>query len=243
METLQAIRRGLLVGEKFKVVFLGDSITSAEWVHPNWREVVEYVLKDMFEQENDWDWKLSSWGIRCINSGFNGASMADLLDRFEEAVGSHNPSLVIFAEGGVDLPDLMSVEEYIDKAKGFVRRIKQSSQNVIFCSPTPTLKSDLNEKIRPYVEAVKEILPLSGVEFVDLFSELLKFDLPRMFTFLSPFGNSVLGMKAGEVDWVHPNQFGNLCLAKVILAKGFGIEFDPERYLKESAEGKMYPGY
>ena len=50
-------------GSTFKIVFLGDSITSAEWVHPNYREIIEYVLKQELENDLE-DWKLPSWGIR-----------------------------------------------------------------------------------------------------------------------------------------------------------------------------------
>ena len=71
----------------YKIVFLGDSITSAEWVHPNWREIVEYVLREELSAKFE-DWKLPSWGVRCVNSGFDGSTTRDWLNLLDSSVFS-----------------------------------------------------------------------------------------------------------------------------------------------------------
>ena len=45
---------------KYWISFVGDSITTCEWVHPNWREIVQYVLNDKLKGD---------WGFRCFNFG------------------------------------------------------------------------------------------------------------------------------------------------------------------------------
>ena len=62
---LKLIKSHLNKDKTFRIVFMGDSITSTEWVHPNWREIIEYVLKMELEKQMK-DWKIPSWGIRCI---------------------------------------------------------------------------------------------------------------------------------------------------------------------------------
>ena len=68
---LEKIEKKLRQGDWYRIAFLGDSITSAEWVHPNWREITEYVLKDKMETILG-EWETPSWKIRCYNAGFNG---------------------------------------------------------------------------------------------------------------------------------------------------------------------------
>ena len=46
MVTLQEISDSIKSNGKYWIAFTGDSITSCEWVHPNWREIVEYVLQE-----------------------------------------------------------------------------------------------------------------------------------------------------------------------------------------------------
>ena len=90
---LEILKNHLLSGKRFKIVFLGDSITSAEHVHPNWREIVEYVLKE--ELSKKVDWKIPSWGTRCFNSGFDGATTKDIVDRLEPDVFIYKPETAL----------------------------------------------------------------------------------------------------------------------------------------------------
>lgn len=242
MITLKEIKEYLLSGKHFKIVFFGDSITSTEWVHPNWREIIEYVIKFSLVDQMD-DWKLPEWNIRAINSGYDGASQQDLLDRFDEAITKHEPDLVVFLEGAADIVWTMTIPQYLGLAKKFIERVRSNSRYFVFGGSIPTNKPELNLRIAPYIEELKKIFPIDRVKFINLFEELPKFDMSRFFTFANPYGNKLVGMKRGEIDWVHPNQLGNAYIAKVILEKGFGIKFDPEKYIRETNGGKMYPGF
>ncbi|HSX39124.1 MAG TPA: SGNH/GDSL hydrolase family protein, partial [Candidatus Saccharimonadales bacterium] len=91
---LNIIKQKLTDKNSFKIVYLGDSITSSSWLHPNWRDIIEYVLEDKLMEEFK-DWKIPSWGIRHINSGFDGSTSHDWLDKVQTQVINYNPDLVI----------------------------------------------------------------------------------------------------------------------------------------------------
>jgi hypothetical protein len=58
--SINQIKDYLNKNDKFRIVFVGDSITSTEWVHPNWREIIEYVIKEELEKIIS-DWRIPSW--------------------------------------------------------------------------------------------------------------------------------------------------------------------------------------
>src|SRR5258708_19965153 len=70
--------------KRFWNAFVGDSITSTEWVHPNWREIVEYVLKDALVEYFDGNWKIPAWSVRCFNFGYDGAKTNDILEKVDD---------------------------------------------------------------------------------------------------------------------------------------------------------------
>jgi len=55
MINLDTIKSSLNKTGKYTICFTGDSITSCEWVHPNWRDIIVYVLQDQITNKvNDW---------------------------------------------------------------------------------------------------------------------------------------------------------------------------------------------
>lgn len=94
-------------------------------------------------------------------------------------------------------------------------------------------------KYLPYIEADKK---LGFEKFIDLFEISDSFPKERVYTFISE-ENPVENIKAGDLDYWHPNQLGNAYIAKVILKEIFNIDFDPELYIKETLEGQKNPGY
>jgi len=50
-------------------------------------------------------------------------------------------------------------------------------------------------------------------------------------------------LEGGESDLEHPNQLGNAYIAKIILKEVFDIDFDADKYIRETFEGLKYPGY
>src|SRR3989304_8891974 len=133
---LEKMTNALKENDSYRVVFLGDSITSAEWVHPNWREIVEYVLKEEMSAKLE-DWKLSSWGIRCINSGFDGSTTKDWLNLLDSGVLAYEPDMVIVM-GTVNDMDLgISVEEHVENLKKVLDRVSSMVGDVVYCTDIP----------------------------------------------------------------------------------------------------------
>lgn len=239
--TLEEIKNQVLKTEHFRIVFLGDSITSTEWVHPNWREIVEYVLKEELTKLLK-DWKLPSWKVRGINSGFDGATTKDLLDHLESDVFFYRPKMVICIAGDNDVFFGISPSQHQKNVKQLVAKISKDVPHLIFTTAIPANHQLHNQRYAPYAEKAKAVFPQPKVQFIDLFELYQQSDLDRFFTFKS-IGNEVVGIKPGELDFLHPNQLGNAYIAKVILKEGMGISFNPERYIQDTLKGLMYPQY
>ena len=239
---LSKIKKKIEKGDWYRISFLGDSITSTEWVHPNWREIVEYVLKDKLEEMLG-SYEVPYWKIRCYNDGFNGASTRELISFVDEEIGKHNSDLIIFLDTYNDKYYDISFDKHRENLQIIFDKLKEKSSELLFSSSISSLTEECNKKDLAYVLSAEELIKETrDIKYIDLFSEYSKFDLNRFFTFISE-NNPVAGAKEGDIDPSHPNQLGNAYIAKVLLKEIFGIEFDPELYIKETLEGKKYPAY
>lgn len=234
-------------GGGYRIVFLGDSITSAEWVHPNWREIVEYVLKQEFGYRigsGEFGWKLAEWGIRCFNAGFDGATTEDMLQRLDTDVLVHNPDMVIVCGGDNDMHLKRTDMELKESLSKIVSKLESSTKGSIYMSPPsgPASRANDEENLRQFMKPALLLFPRDNMQFIDLFLEYKKFDTERFFTFVS-IGNEHAGLKPGDIDFLHPNQLGNAYIAKIVLEHGFGISFDPDLYIEKTLAGEMFPSY
>ncbi len=242
MRIMQELKRELLSGKKINVVFLGDSITSTEWVHPNWREIIEYVLKEELTRAvGEGSWRIPSWGIRCFNFGFDGSTTTDLLDRLGDMLRVE-PYIAIYLENTNEIHYDFTPRQHSRNVSMLVGGLLKACRHVIVCNSIAGNKREYNKRIAGYAEAVRGMRFGRGITFIDTFSEYAKYDLSRFFTFKSE-GNPFLRLKPGDTDFVHPNQLGNAYIAKIVLEKGFGIGFDPELYIKSTRRGEMFPRY
>ncbi len=238
---LEQLTNTLKNERSYRIVFLGDSITSAEWIHPNWRDVIEYVLKEeLSEKLNDQD--LPYWGIRCINSGFEGSTTRDWLSKIKTDVLDYKPDMVIVM-GTINDADLeIPSDETKNNIEQLLNALTPNVISVIYSTDLATNNDDYNQKYQEHLSKVTSLFPRNNVLFINMYEEFKKLDLNRFFTFKSP-GNDVVGIKLGDLDFIHPNQLGNAYIAKVILDKVFSIKFNPEKYIRENNEGKMFPSY
>lgn len=225
----------------FKIVFLGDSITSAEWVHPNWREVVEYVLKEETQKKFE-NWKIPSWGIRCINSGFDGSTTKDWLARVEDDVLKYSPDLVICMGTDNDKHFEITPEQQKQNILKLLDILLKQVRNVVYCTNIPSNSVEYSASYVPYYQSVKNLFPYNNVSFIDMLEEFKSYDMNLFFT-LTGSGNKAAGLEPGDIDYIHPNQLGNVYIAKIILERVFGLSFDPEKYIKTASEGFMFPQY
>ncbi len=228
---------------RFYVGFVGDSLTSCEWVHPNWREIVEYVLKEE-SQKQFGDWRIPSWGIRGFNFGFDGATTRDVRDKTDEIIRI-KPDIVIALMGGNDELFNIKPEESRENIEKISKKLTNSGIGVYWSTSLPALPTvngkDKNDRYKPYAKETMKI-HIAGVEMINMFEEYRKFELDKFFTFISE-ENKIEGVMAGEIDRQHPNQLGNAYVAKIYLKKIFGIEFNPEKYMENVLKGEKLPEY
>lgn len=241
---LSKIADKLKKDEWYRVSFLGDSITSTEWVHPNWREMFEIVLKDKLTDVLG-DWRPAEWKIRFYNAGFDGASTQQLSSFVSEEVLPNRPDLVIFMDSYNDEHHGISPDDHKNNLQDIFDKILDKDIDLAFASSIFVASNKENEKNRPYLEAAEEICEehKGKIQHIDLFEQFSKLDLQEFFTFTSRSGNKNAEIQPGGIDFNHPNQLGNAYIAKILLKDIFDIDFDAESYIKETLEGKKYPGY
>ena len=237
MITLQEIAEAIKTKNKYWIVFTGDSITSCEWVHPNWREIVEYVLKEELTDVTG-DWKIPSWGIRCFNFAYDGSTSKDLLDKLDD-IKIVKPDLVINVGGGNDRLFGISPSEQEKNVRTIINKL---GTKVVWATSIPAFSGNKNSEYESYAKLITQIPQSENLQIVDIFSKYMKFSLDRFFTFKSE-ANPEEGIKEGDLDVWHPNQLGNAYIAKVILKEVFGIEFDPDKYIKDTLSGEKFPEY
>ena len=232
---LESIRNKIQTNGNFRIAFVGDSLTSCEWVHPNWREIVEYVVKEELQKMMA-DWKVPSWGIKCFNFGFDGATTKDILDKSGE-IGEMKPDLIISLMGGND-PTFgigpeetrMSIEKIMDEFKGI---------NVFWMTSLPDLRERKNTEYEDYRIATLKVGCHENQEIFDMFEEYKKNDLNMMYTLKTDEYQS----ENYQIDPTHPSQLGNAYIAKVVLEKIGGINFDPEKYIETNEKSYKFPEY
>lgn len=236
------IKTTIAADKVYRIVFLGDSITSAEWVHPNWPEIVEYVLKSELSKQTG-DWQSPSWNIRCINSALDGSTTEDMLDSFADHVTYYHPNLVIYLQSSNDNVSSISAEQSGSNNAKLVSQILELGSDLILANSTPGNNQEYTKALEPFVEATKAACFTNDqIITIDLFEKMQAHELPRLFTFASP-GNPEVNMKPGDIDYMHPNPLGNAYIAHYILREGFGIDFDPEEYIRQHNAGIMMPLY
>lgn len=239
---LNKVVQQLKTSNKYWVVFTGDSITSCEWVHPNWRDIVIYVLQEEVTKLLDGDWKTSEWGIKGFNFAYDGATTKDIYERIDNLL-LVKPQLVIGLMGGNDPVLGVSVEDSIKHITKIADEVISSGSELVWSNSTPAGKgSKKNPEYEPYAKAFMDIPQKKGLIKVDMFNIYKSFPTDKFFSFVSE-ENPVEGIKAGDIDLQHPNQLGNAYIAKVMLKEVFDIDFDPEKYISETLDGRKYPGY
>lgn len=232
---LDKVKEELKLNGKYHIAFVGDSLTSCEWIHPNWREIVEYVLKEEL-QKNTENWRLPSWGLRCFNCGYDGATTKDILNRSEEIVGL-KPNLVIGLMGGNDPLFGIEAESSKENISKIFEKFDENGIDYAWATSLPDLRKNKNETYKEYRR-----MTLDLKKTLDLYEWYQQWNLEYFFTFRSE-ENVDEGISKGEIDPTHPNQLGNAYVAKYFLKELFGINFYPDKFIEDTLNGEKYPGY
>lgn len=241
MKLLEELKSKLEAGSLYKIVFLGDSITSAEWVHPNWREIIEYVLK--FELESKFNhWEVPHWNIRCIPVGLNGGTTGDILRYLEEEVLNYYPDLVFCMGTDNDAAFDISLDEQIANIKKIRAILAKNVSHFLYAPDVASGSEVKNEQYQEFVDAVMKMEPAENELVVNMFEEFKQFNLAKFYTFILPEAER-RDKDVEEIDLVHPNVLGNAYIARIMLKHAFNINFDPNKYVAEMKKGVKYPLY
>jgi hypothetical protein len=230
-----------LTTRRYWITFTGDSITSCEWVHPNWRDIVIYVLQNEMTTYLKGDWKTAEWGLKGFNFAYDGSTTRDIWEKTDDIL-SINPDLVIGLMGGNDPIVGLNLEETKLNIKKIVSKVIKNGSKIVWSNTTPPYNSAYIERYRPYAEEVMSLEERDGLQKLDMFNLYSQFPLERFFTFKSE-EIAIEGIKEGDPDWWHPNQLGNAYIAKVILHEVFAVEYDPEKYISDTLNGEKLPRY
>jgi lysophospholipase L1-like esterase len=241
-KNINKIKNNLLEKKRFWIVFTGDSITSCEWVHPNWRDIAIYALQDTITEQLDGDWKTVEWGLRGFNFAYDGATTTDIVDRLDDIL-LLKPDLVIGLMGGNDPLFNIDVEESVLNIRNITNRAIHSGADIVWSNSTPSLKgATKNQEYLPYAQAFMDMPDQERFTKIDMFNLYSKFETEKFFTFISE-SNPDEGLREGDLDPHHPNQLGNAYIAKIILAEVFEIEFNPEKYIADTLAGVKFPSF
>ncbi len=236
-----SFKDALTNNEKLKIVYLGDSITSCEWVHPNWPSIVRYVLEEEFTKDLG-DWKGPSWGLRMFNAGLNGGTSEDMLDYLGEYVLSQKPAMLMYVISSNDRHYEFGNEQFANNLRILLDRTKEIPHRVVL-STISSHEETKQGQMDGYYGELSEIFPQPGVQFVDLYSLSHNFPKDRIYTFKLSEGEEFGDRKAGDIDPFHPNRLGNAYIAHAVLKEVFGVDFDPEKFMRDTFDDLKYPQY
>ena len=241
MISLKEIKETIKKKGKFWIAFTGDSITSCEWVHPNWREIVEYVLKQKLRDHLVGDWQTAQWQLRFFNFAYDGATTRDILNKLPE-ITTVKTDLLIAVIGANDPFRDVSVSEHNENIIKLKNSVEKSGTKFIFSTCNNPDRDVSSSAYLPYVEADRKLADTGG-KFVNLYEESDTFPRDRIYTFKFEEDDPLESIKKGDKDFWHPNQLGNAYIAKVMLKEVFDISFDPEKYWKDTLAGEKMPKY
>jgi len=221
------IQNILLAKQRYKIAFIGDSLTSTEWIHPNWREVFEYILKFSFDEFSEDDWWIPEWNLCFFNYALDGASTKNFLEQVKLSEKEVDPDLYIIMGTSND------IELGIDKEK-HVKNLEKmfyilNKKDVIY---SPDICSKNEETNRNYEKYIEEVLKLDFPENIYIFNsyEISKnYPRDRFYTL----------EEDGVRDLVHPNVLGNIYIAKMFLEECFSIEVNPDKYLEDIQSNRV----
>ena len=244
---LESIQQIVESGRLFKIVYYGSSTTSFEHIFPNWGEIIRYVLRATLEDRMN-DYRPAYWNLHTINLGLDGATSRDLLERFERLVLPENPSLVFLSMGKNDPYVDIPVAETTNNNRAVVKRLLERGVAVAFMTAVPSTDKEKNKKVVDHLNAERKLASDFSENmnfcFVDLYKKFEGVDLSLIYNKIQEDTNEYLGLKPGDTDTIHFNQYGNILVAKFLLKEAFGVDFKSNLFLEDlNNPQKLFPRY
>ena len=201
-----------------KIAFLGDSITAAGKRPGGYCQLVLSALKDQ--------------GIEAtpVFAGIGGHKSNQMLARLEKDVLRHKPDWMTLSCGVNDVwhgPRGVDLESYKKNITEIVKHAQAAGVKVVLLTSTMIREdqsTDLNQKLLPYNEFIKELAKEKKCLLADLNAD--------MQAALKTFPPDAPKGKQLTSDGVHMNKAGNIMMARGV-AKAFGLT---NQHLDKSAK-------
>lgn len=197
----------------FRAVCIGDSTTSQEWCHPNWIDWLNFT----FREGEDWQ---NGWKKKFINSGRDGAYIEHYLDNFDQEVSLYKPDVVIVSLGLNHIFLKSTPSEIEQPLNTLFTKIKNINADIVTWSPYAIPQEIYLEDLSKINSVYKSTTNKFDGTYIDTYTEFLKYDLNKLFTFKSD-GNEEWGMKDGDIDFLHCNEIGCQIIANKIAKEAF----------------------
>jgi len=215
-----------------RIAFIGNSITSGEWVMPNYRAMVEYILKYALAEEfDDEKWWIPEWNMKFYNYSLDGGTTKEFLKSYELAVEECSPDLFFVLGTSNDMELNLPVEGFVENTLDLFERITKAGKKCVY-SPDPF--SDDSENNRKYEKYLTE---LNKNEFPDGLVNIDGYEIskgfPRERIYTLEMSESEQKMFGRRTDPIHPNILGYVYITKLFLEGAFGIKVDAEKFFKE----------
>jgi hypothetical protein len=198
----------------FRAVCIGDSTTTQDWCHPNWISWLNFT----FRETEDWD---IDWRRKVINCGRDGANISHYLKFFDEEVTLFKPHVVITSIGLNNLIPHFDQKEMEHSLRLLFKNIRSIKSDLITWSPYAIPKEKYLTNLKRINNLYKKLTKEFNGVYIDTYSEFLKYDIQKLFTFKSD-GNSEWEIKKGDYDFLHCNVAGNQIIAEKIAKEAFG---------------------
>ena len=215
----------MIINDKEKIVFIGDSVTDAGRKRPFGEGLWEGTGNGYVRMiENFLNVCYPERVIRVTNTGISGNNTNDLVSRFDKDCIDLKPNIAVICIGFNDVwryfdePSLteghVSVETYAANLEIMANKCADAGIKCIFMTPY-YLETNLNDPMRAmmdeYRAAMKKVAEKMGIDCIDLqpaFDKLLEYRYPAYISW----------------DRIHPGQVGSLVIAKTFL-KHIGFDF------------------
>lgn len=201
-----------------KIAFLGDSITAAGKRPGGYCQLVLSALKDQ--------------GIEAtpVFAGIGGHKSNQMLARLEKDVLRHKPDWMTLSCGVNDVwhgPRGVDLKSYKKNITEIVKHAQAAGVKVVLLTSTMIREdqsNDLNQKLLPYNEFIKELAKEKKCLLADLNADMQA--ALKRFPPDAPKGKQLTS------DGVHMNKAGNIMMARGV-AKAFGLT---NQHLDKSAK-------
>ncbi len=222
------ILQNLKEGREYRIAFIGDSLTSAESIFPNWRAIFEYIFKLSFEEYIE-DWRIFEWNLKFFNYSLDACTTKEFFKSLNTSLSEVNPDLYLIMGTCNNFLLGFKISVYVKNMEEIFNIIEKKQKDCVY---VPDIYSKDEKKNYESLNLTKQAFSLKKPESVQIINghEIFKnHDIDKIYTLI----------EEGVLDCRHPNAFGHVCIAKMFLEGAFGIKVNENLFFEEMSKGDV----